>query len=89
MRINLVLSSVLYSVCGSFTKADVDSFKASLFLSHIHSNCKFYTINGIHKIWEWNTIITSRLSFNLFVNMKFECCLGNSLVLHRVREICW
>ena len=29
--------------CGSFTKADINCFKASLFLCYIHSNCKFYT----------------------------------------------
>ena len=52
--LHLIVGIVLYSLCGSFTKVDVDSFKASLFLSYIHSNCKFYTIDGIHKIWEWN-----------------------------------
>ena len=70
---------VLYSLCGSFTKVDVDSFKASLFLCYIHSNCKFYTIDGIHKIWEWNNIITCPLFNRKIIVILFLNSFSNQV----------
>ena len=87
-----LMVTVLYSLCGSFTKVDVDSFKASLFLCYIHSNCKFYTIDGIHKIWEWNNIITcplfnrTRVKWLAFTQPQSRI-LGQDWVLKSVNSV--